>query len=73
MGGIKAPRKLHIVHIDVCGPTTVQSLSGKLYFVTFIDDYSLCVKVYFIRKKSKVLAKFKEFEAAATNESGLIN
>ena len=49
----------------------VQSLSGKLHFVTFIEDYSMCVKVYFIRKKSEVLAKFKEFEAAATNESDL--
>ena len=49
---------------------SVQSFTGKLYFVTFIDDYSRCVKVYFIRKKSEVLAKLKEFEVAATNEAG---
>ena len=68
--GIKTTRKLQLVHSDVCGPMSVQSFTGKLYFVTFIDDYSRCVKVYFIRKKSEVLAKLKEFEAAATNEAG---
>jgi len=48
---------------------STESLNGKRYFVTFIDDYSRCVKVYFIRHKSEVLKKFKEFEAAATNEA----
>eukprot|EP00795_Rhopilema_esculentum_P005567 gene5567-biopygen555 len=67
--GIKTSRKLQIVHSDVCGPMSIQSFSGKRYFVTFIDDYSRCVKVYFIRKKSEVLKRFKEFEASATNEA----
>ena len=70
VGGIKTTRKLQIVHSDVCGPMPVQIFTGKLYFVTFIDDYTRCVKVYFIRKKSEVLAKLKEFEVAATNEAG---
>ena len=70
MEGIKITRKLQIVHGNVCGPMPVQSFTGKLYFVPFIDDYTRCVKVYFIRKKSKVLAKLKEFEAAATTEAG---
>eukprot|EP00795_Rhopilema_esculentum_P015799 gene15799-biopygen5210 len=67
--GIKTSRKLQIVHSDVCGPMSIQSFSGKRYFVTFIDDNSRCVKVYFIRKKSEVLKRFKEFEASATNEA----
>ena len=70
LGGIKTTRKLQLVHSDVCGPMSVQSLTSRLYVVTFIDDYSRCVKVYFIRKKSEVLAKLKEFEVAATNEAG---
>ena len=45
VGGIKTTRQLQIVHSDVCGPIPVQSFTGKLYFVTFIDDYSRCVKV----------------------------
>ena len=69
---IKITRKLQLVlvHSDVCRPMSVESLTGKLYFVTFIDDCSRCVKVYFIRTKSEVLAKLKEFEVAATNEAG---
>ena len=70
VGGIMTTRKLQLVHSNVCGPMSVQSLTCRLYFVTFIDDYSRCVKVYFIRKKSEVLAKLKDFEVAATNEAG---
>jgi len=70
VGEIKSTRKLQLVHSDVCGPMPVQSFSGKRYFVTFIDDYSRCVKVYFIKQKSEVLQKFREFEASATNEAG---
>ena len=70
VGDIKATRKSQLVHSDVCGPMSVQSFTGKLYFVTFIDDYSRFVKVYFIRKKSELLAKLKEFEVAANNEAG---
>ena len=63
VGGIRSTRKLQVVHSDVCGPMPVQSFAGKRYFVTFVDDYSRCVKVYFITQKSEVLQKFKEFEA----------
>ena len=48
-----------------------QCLGQKRYFVPFIDDYSRCCQVYFMRHKSEVLHKFKKFEALATNESGL--
>ena len=37
--------------------------------MTFIDDYTKCVKVYFTKHKSEVFDKFKEFEAAATNSA----
>ena len=38
--------------------------------MTFIDDYSRCCAVYFLRQKSEVLIeKFKEFEAITTSES----
>ena len=47
------------------------SIGGRRYFVTFIDDYSRCCKVYFMRRKWEVLEKFKEFEAGVTNESGM--
>ena len=38
----KTPKKerLELVHSDVWGPTTISSIGGKHYFVTFIDDHS---------------------------------
>ena len=68
VGEIKTTRKLQLVHSDVCGPMPVQSFSGARYFVTFIDDYTRCVKVYFIKHRSQVLEKLKEFQATATND-----
>ena len=47
-----------------------ESIGGRRYFVTFIDDFSRCCAVYFLRHKSEVLDKFKEFEAVTTNECG---
>ena len=69
VGGIKSTRKLQLVHSDVCGPMP-ESIGGRKYFVIFVDDYSHCTAVYFLKQKSEVMQKFKEFEAAATNECG---
>lgn len=38
--------------------------------MTFIDDYFRCCAVYFLKQKSEVLDKFREFEAIVTNECG---
>ena len=70
VGEIRSKRKLQCVHSDVCGPMPTESIGGKKYFVTFIDDYSRCCSVYFIQPKSEVVDKFKEFEAATTTDSG---
>ena len=71
VGGIRSTRKLQCVHSDMYGPIPTESLEQKRYFVSFIDDYSRCCQVYFMIHKSKFLHKFKEFEALATNDSGL--
>ena len=70
VGEIRSTRRLERVHSDVCGPMPVESLGRKRYFVTFIDDFSRCCAVYFIRQKSEVFDKFKEFEAIVTNDTG---
>lgn len=49
---------------------STESIGGKRYFITFIDDFSRCCRVYFIRQKSEAFEKFKEFELTVTNESG---
>jgi len=52
--GIRLVRKLQCVHGDVCGPMPTESIGGRRYSVTFIDNYTRCCKVYFIRSKSEV-------------------
>ena len=68
VGEIRSKRKLKLVHSDVCGPMPTESIGGNKYFVTFIDDFSRCCAVYFLRNKSEVPDKFKEFEARACND-----
>jgi hypothetical protein len=60
---------LEIVHSDVCGPIPSTSLSGYVYYVTFIDDYSCKTWVYFLKLKDEVFEKFKEFKALVENLS----
>ena len=70
VGEICSTEKLQLVHSDVCGPMSTESIGGKKYFVTFTGDYSRCCSVYFMSDKSEVLQKFKDFEAATTSISG---
>jgi transposase InsO family protein len=60
---------LELVHSDVCGPMPSTSLSGYVYYVSFIDDYSCKTWVYFSKSKYEVLGKFKEFKALVENLS----
>jgi transposase InsO family protein len=45
------------------------SLSGHVYYVSFIDDYSRKTWVYFLKSKDEVLGKFKEFKTLLENLS----
>ena len=65
-----ASEQFELVHSDVCGPMPVSSLGGSRYFVTFIDDYSRYTSVYFMKNKSEVLEKFKEFHNYVVNATG---
>ena len=40
-----------------------------MYYVSFIDDFSRNIWIYFLQKKSEVFAKFKEFKALIENQS----
>jgi len=63
--------KLELVHTDVYGPTTVASLGGSRYYVTFIDDSTRKVWVYFLKNKSDVFETFKKWKAEVENQTGL--
>ena len=46
----KAP--LELVHIDLHGPMQTPSLTGNVYFMTFIDDFSRKTWLYLLKQKS---------------------
>ena len=58
---------LELVHSSVFGLISVPSLGGSLYYVSFIDDFSRKTWIYFLRKKSDVFKRFKEFKALVEN------
>jgi transposase InsO family protein len=53
----------------VFGPVPVPSLGKSVYYVSFIDDFSRNTWIYFLRKKSEVFDKFKEFKALVENQT----
>lgn len=66
--GSRATELLERIHSDVCGPMQTASIGHARYLVTFIDDFSRKVFVYFIKNKSEVLDKFIEFKNRVENE-----
>jgi hypothetical protein len=60
---------LQLVHSDVFGPVSVPSLGKSVYYVSFIDDFSRNTWIYFLRKKSEVFDRFKEFKALVENQT----
>ena len=65
----KAKGILEIVHSDVCRPMSSSSLSGYVYYVSFIDDFSRKTWIYFLRGKREVFNKFKENKALVKNQT----
>ena len=66
----KSKEPLDLVHSDVCGPMSVHSFSGYSYCVTFIDDYSRKTWIYFLKAKSEVFERFREFKTLVENQTG---
>ncbi|MBY3556030.1 DDE-type integrase/transposase/recombinase, partial [Modestobacter lapidis] len=65
--GDRATAILDLVHSDVC-ESPEESLGGSRYFVSFIDDYSRHAWIYFLKRKSEVINKFREFKALVENQ-----
>ncbi|MDF3681121.1 hypothetical protein P3S38_29540, partial [Enterobacter hormaechei] len=61
IGKEKKNEKLVLLHTNVCGLAQVSSLGGSHYYVTFIDDATRKVWIYFLRQKSDVFQTFKKW------------
>ena len=65
----KTKGTLELIHYNLCGPIPSTSLSEYEYYVTYIVDYSRKTWIYFLKAKSEVFKKFKEFKALIENLS----
>ena len=61
---------LGLAHSDVCGKLSRKSLGGAEYFLTFIDDKTRYVRVYFLKHKDEVFQRFVEWKALVEKSSG---
>nr|GFC99235.1 ribonuclease H-like domain-containing protein [Tanacetum cinerariifolium] len=54
-------QRLHLLHMDLCGPMRIDSINGKRYILVIVDDYSRYTWVHFLRSKDEapeVIIKF---------------
>ena len=63
-----ASKPFYLFHSDVWGPSKVTTISGKKWFVTFINDHTRLCWVYLMREKSEVEKIFKEFYRMIENQ-----
>jgi hypothetical protein len=60
---------LDLIHYDVCGPMSSASLTGCVYYVIFIDDFSRKSWIFFMKTKGQVFNRFQEFKALVENQT----
>jgi len=63
-------KPLEIIHSDVW-TTKIQSIGGCKYYVSFIDDHTRKVWVYFMKHKGEVFQHFLNFKIMVEKEKGV--
>src|SRR5271168_2200857 len=56
------------IHSDLWGPAPVESINHKHYYVSFTDDYSRYMNVYFLHTKDKTFNAYQTYEAWLSNQ-----
>nr|GFA10852.1 retrovirus-related Pol polyprotein from transposon TNT 1-94 [Tanacetum cinerariifolium] len=54
-------QRLHLLHMDLCGPIRIESINGNQYVLVIVDDYSLYTWVHFLRSKNEAPEVIKTF------------
>ena len=67
---VSTTRPLELLHIDLFGPTQIQSLGGKRYGFVIVDDYSRFTWVYFLSHNHGSFKVFEIFCKRVQNEKG---
>ncbi|KAF2349910.1 GAG-pre-integrase domain [Trinorchestia longiramus] len=59
----KSKKPLELVHSDLAGPISPTSFENSIYVMSFVDDFSGLIFVYFLKIKSDSVEAFKKFLA----------
>nr|GFB06720.1 retrovirus-related Pol polyprotein from transposon TNT 1-94 [Tanacetum cinerariifolium] len=54
-------QRLHLLHMDLCGPIRIASINGKRYVLVIVDYYSRYMWVHFLRSKDEAPEVIKSF------------
>ncbi|GJX49690.1 retrovirus-related pol polyprotein from transposon TNT 1-94 [Tanacetum coccineum] len=54
-------QRLHLLHMDLCGPMRIASINEKRYVLVIMDDYSRYTWVHFLRSKDEAPEVIKTF------------
>ena len=52
-----------LIHFDVWGPSPITTVSGILWFITFVDDCTRMTWLYFLKHKDEVFGVFWSLHA----------
>jgi transposase InsO family protein len=67
---ISSKRVLEILHMDIFGPPSHESLGGKKYCLVIVDDYSRYTWVYFFKNKHETQQAVKVFANEVQHQYG---
>ena len=56
---VATSRPLELLHVDLMGPTRIESMGRKRYIMVVVDDFSRCSWVEFLREKSEAYDKME--------------
>ena len=62
---------LELLHVDLMGPTRIESLGQKRYIMVIVDDFSRYTWVEFLREKSEACEKMEVLCKRFQNEKGV--
>ncbi|KAG7585301.1 Reverse transcriptase RNA-dependent DNA polymerase [Arabidopsis thaliana x Arabidopsis arenosa] len=57
-----------LLHIDIWGPFSVETVEGFKYFLTIVDDHSRATWIYLLKNKNDVLKIFPAFITQVENQ-----
>ncbi|KAG7564160.1 Integrase catalytic core [Arabidopsis suecica] len=66
----RATKALELIHRDLCGPITPNTVAGNKFVFVLIDDYSRYMWTVLLKEKSETFGKFKKFKSIVEQETG---